>query len=297
MSLPREILPGRSYMLTRRTVQRQFLLRPDEETNNNFIYCLALASERTGVEVILPSVMSNHHHTGLFDRHGTIVDFMTYLHRLFALSQNALRGRNENLWSSDGPNLLLLVDTADVLDKLVYAATNPVKAGLVERVHQWPGVNGLSALLRDEPLTATRPRHFFSAEGDLPERVTLRLVIPPELGDAEVVRATLRERVEQFEEAAIAERARTGARVLGRRAVQRQDWRATPTTVEVHGQLQPRVAARNVWSRLEALARNADFLAAYRDAWRRWRAGLPALFPAGTYWLRRFANVPVASPG
>ena len=47
-------------MITRRCTQRQFLLRPDAITNQTFLYVLALAAERTGVEVILPSVQSNH---------------------------------------------------------------------------------------------------------------------------------------------------------------------------------------------------------------------------------------------
>lgn len=46
MSVPREVLPARFYMITRRCTQRQFLLRPDRETNNNFLYCLAEAAAR-----------------------------------------------------------------------------------------------------------------------------------------------------------------------------------------------------------------------------------------------------------
>jgi peptide deformylase len=34
-----------------------------------------------------------------------------------------------------------------VLDKLVYAAAKPVLDHMVERVHHWPGVKGLAALL------------------------------------------------------------------------------------------------------------------------------------------------------
>ena len=37
MTLPREVIPGRFYMVTRRCTQRLFLLRPDEETNNAFL--------------------------------------------------------------------------------------------------------------------------------------------------------------------------------------------------------------------------------------------------------------------
>lgn len=38
-----------------------------------------------------------------------------------------------------------LVDREAVLDKLVHTAANPVQDDLVDRVHHWPGVNGLSA--------------------------------------------------------------------------------------------------------------------------------------------------------
>jgi len=61
MTLPREVIPGRFYMVTRRCTQRQFLLRPDKETNNAFIYCLAEAAQRFDIDVILPIAMGNHH--------------------------------------------------------------------------------------------------------------------------------------------------------------------------------------------------------------------------------------------
>jgi hypothetical protein len=38
--LPRQVLPRRFYLITRRCCQRQFLLRPDPATNNAFLYCL-----------------------------------------------------------------------------------------------------------------------------------------------------------------------------------------------------------------------------------------------------------------
>jgi putative transposase len=108
-----------------------------------------------------------------------------------------------------------LVDSVDVMRKLVYAATNPVKDRLVERVHHWPGVNGLAALLGQRPLRATRPRHFFRPDGTLPEAVTVQLGLPPELGDPDQFLAELRQQVAAVEAAVAAERRRTGARVLG----------------------------------------------------------------------------------
>ncbi len=39
-------------MVTRRCAQRQFLLRPDEVTNQTFLFCLAYAAQKTGVRVL-----------------------------------------------------------------------------------------------------------------------------------------------------------------------------------------------------------------------------------------------------
>ena len=104
----------------------------------------------------------------------------------------------------------------------------------------------------------------------------------------------LRERVAAEEAAVAAERQRTGAGVLGRRTILRQSWRDFPTSREPRRNLRPRIAARNLWSRLEALRRDREFLAAYRDARARWIDGDAIPFPVGTYWLRQFAHVPLA---
>lgn len=74
----------------------------------------------------------------IYDRHGTFPAFTEHFHKLIAKCQNALRGRWENMWSSQQVCVVRLVDPADVMSKLVYAATNPVKDRLVERVHHWP---------------------------------------------------------------------------------------------------------------------------------------------------------------
>jgi REP element-mobilizing transposase RayT len=295
MSLPREVIPGRFYMITRRCTQRQFLLRPDEETNNAFLYCLAEAAQRCNIAVLLTCAMSNHHHTVIFDRDGTVPAFTEHFHKLLAKCQNAWRGRWENLWSSEQVCVVHLVDPGDVMRKLVYVATNPVKDRLVEKAHHWPGVNGLVALLGGRTLHATRPRHFFRPGGRMPAAVTLSLALPPELGDPQPLLAELRAQVAATEAAATAERLRTGARVLGRRAILRQSWRACPASTAPRRNLRPRLAARSQWSRIEALRRNREFLAAYREARAHWLAGAAAQFPVGTYWLQRFAHVPLAS--
>jgi putative transposase len=295
MTLPREIVPGRFYLITRRCTQRQFLLRPDKETNNAFIYCLAVAAARCEIDVLLPCAMSNHVHTVVYDPRGNLPAFTAHFHKLLAKCQNALRGRWENMWASEQVCCVRLVDPADVMRKLVYTATNPVKDRLVERAHQWPGVNGLTELLGQRPLRATRPRHFFRPDGAMPAEVALHLVLPPDLGDPDRFRAALRDQVAAAEAVVAAERRRTGAGVLGCRAIRRQSWRDSPTTCEARRTLRPILAARSPWSRLEALQRNREFLEAYREARRLWLAGEASTFPIGTYWLRRFAHVPLAT--
>lgn len=294
MSIPRQVLPDRFYLVTRRCTQRQFLLRPDPGTNNAFTYCLIEAALRTQIEVLLPCAMSNHHHTVIYDRFGRYPEFVEHFHKMFARCQNAFRGRWENLWASEQVCVVRLVGRDDVMDKLVYTATNPVKDGLVDRVHHWPGVNGLHALLAGRSITATRPWHFFRKEGAMPATVELRLQIPPELGPEADVLAELQQRVAATEEAFAAERQRTGQRVLGRRAVLRQAWWHRPTSFAPRRNLRPRVAARSKWARIEALQRNRAFLVDYAAARDAWRCGSSVMFPWGTYWLRRFAGVPIA---
>jgi hypothetical protein len=108
------------------------------------------------------------------------------------------------------------------------------------------------------------------------------------------VLAELRDRVRAVEAAHEAERRRTGRRVLGRRAVLQQSWRGYPSSVEPRRNLRPQVAGRSKWSRIEALLRNRAFIEDYVLAREAWREGRRAVFPLGTYWLRRFAHVVVA---
>ena len=296
MTAPRPVLPGRCQFDTRRCTQRQYLLRPDKETNNAFVYCLAEAAQRYGMIIMLEQMMSNHHHTVRIDPHGREVEFREHFHKMMAKCQNALRGRWENLWASVEPCNVEVMTLDDLLDKLVYTATNPVKDGLVEKVHHWPGPNFLKALLTGKPLRAHRPKHFFRKDGPMPAEVELVLKLPDDFENKAEFLAELQRRVTAVEEECARERQRTGRRVLGRRGVLRQSWRESPTSREPRRGLRPRVAARNKWLRIAMLQRNQQWAADYRDAFEKFRAGLPAEFPYGTYWLKRFANVTVKPP-
>jgi hypothetical protein len=72
-----------------------------------------------------------------------------------------------------------------------------------------------------------------------------------------------------------------------------------PYVFTEHGavMLSPRVACKNTWARVEALQRNQAFIDRYREARADHLAGREAIFPAGTWWLHRFAGVKCAELG
>jgi REP element-mobilizing transposase RayT len=280
-------------MLTRRCTQRQFLLRPDRETNNAFIYCLAVAAQRYGIAVLNFVQMSNHLHDLIYDRFGTAPAFYEHFHKLLARCINAFRGRWENFFATEQTSVVRCETQDALIDKLVYIATNPVNDDLVERVDDWPGASGYRALLEQTPLRATRPRHFFAEDGDMPEEVTLELVIPPELGDREQILAAVQARVADVEAEHARKRATTGKQVVGRYAILRQSWRDSPSSREPRRGLRPTIATRSLWARLEAIQRKREFIAASRMARRALLARSPIPFPFGTYRLRHLVGVEV----
>jgi putative transposase len=294
MTLPRQVVPGRDYMITRRCSERRFFLRPDEDTNNAFIYCLALAAIRAKVQAIFAVAMSNHHHTGIHDPDGNFPIFTEHFHGLLARCQNAHLGHFENFWSCEPTSVVHLVEPNDILEKMSYAFTNPTAADLVDSVEEWPGVTTFHATLSGGHITATRPKHFFRDDGDMPEVVTLPIVRPvgfENLGQEEwanLVTGLVRAKEADHRQ----RRAAQGIIVLGRDGVLRQDPFDHPASHASRFQMSPQVAAKNKWARIETLKRNRSFIERYRDAFLGHVAGLAnVVFPFGTYWMRRFGKV------
>jgi REP element-mobilizing transposase RayT len=291
MSLPRAIVPGATHLITRRCTQREFLLKPSKLTNQIFLYCLAVAAQRTGVLVHAVCALSNHHHTVASDPHGRLPEFYGWLHEFVAKALNASYGRWEGLWSSAATSVVRLYGADAVLDKIAYTIVNPVAAGLVSHHTQWPGV----LLYRPGHMTVERPKGFFRDNGPTPPEVTLELVAPP-IGstDADAVDVIGRCVAAREAEHRAAFRDQ-GRRFLGRAAVLAQRVTDRPTTREPRRTLSPCVACRDRWARIEALQRCKQFIADYRDAWRRWCAGArDAVFPPGTYLMARRFDVAIA---
>jgi hypothetical protein len=265
-----------------------FLLRPDAVTNQTFLYCLALAARRYGIEINWVAVESNHYHAGIHDVRGNYPEFLRYFHSLLARGINAHRGRWENLWATEQASVVELVSADAVFEKQIYGLTNPVKDHLVDKVHNWPGVSSLRYQLSRGSVTVKRPKHFFNPNGGLPEEITLQFVRPRgfEHLTEEQWKAKLSNAIADKEREFAAKRAAKGIRLLGSRAVRDQSPFSSPTTFTKRRGLSPRIATRNKWLRVEAAQRNKQFATQYRDALSRFRSGEDVLFPAGTYLLR-----------
>ncbi|HET9598989.1 MAG TPA: hypothetical protein VFP65_25680 [Anaeromyxobacteraceae bacterium] len=294
MTAPRQVLPG-TYLVTRRCAQRQFLLTPSAITNQVFLYLLAVAAGRYGVEVHAFCILSNHYHLVVTDAHARLPAFQQFLDGLVARAVNASLGRWEAFWAPDSYSAVRLATAADVIEKIAYVLVNPVAAGLVASGDLWPGLRSAPALIGGDALEVERPEHFFDPAGPLPDRVRLRVTTPSGFGSADRLRAELAPAIARREDEARAEwHARGG--FVGARRVLAQEPTARARSTEPKRALNPRVAVHDKWKRIEVLGRLVEFLRAYRRAWLARRAGeRDALFPAGTYQLRVMHGVPCAA--
>ncbi|HEU0030482.1 MAG TPA: hypothetical protein VFQ53_07615, partial [Kofleriaceae bacterium] len=279
MTRPREVVPGRFYLITRRCAQRQFLLRPDKVTNDVFAYCLATSADHYKIDVIATCAMSNHHHTVIFDRDGRYPEFLENFHRLTARCMNLVRNkRRENFWSSEQVNVVWLADRAAVIEKICYTLVNPVRHNMVADARQWPGVNTYRNLMNGTAIKVRRPRMFFRpiATERQPDEVELRMKLPPELLNgrtrAELL-ADIKDHMDFAHEYWLAHHAKKGRRPVGRDRARTQSWEDFPPQDPNHRQwklkrnrVKPTRATRDKLRQQECAARSREFRAAYREA-------------------------------
>ena len=297
MTAPRQVLPGASYLITRRCAQRQYLLRPSEITNDVFLFVLAVAARRFGIMVHAFCVMSNHFHLLVTDTEARLPEFQQYLDALVARAVNSSFGRWEAFWAPNSYSAVKLVSPDDIVEKTAYVLANPVSAGLVRTGRLWPGLWSDPERIGAGPTDVHRPDHFFSKnKSTLPKTLAFELTAPPGFDTAEEFRSRVI--------TALAERERDAERRVGRRGflgvarVLKQNPMARPGSVEPRRNLNPRVAARNTWMRIAALASRVEFVRAYRSALAARRAGkLDVVFPAGTYLLLVMHGVPCEAFG
>ena len=295
MTLPRQVLPHATYLVTRRCIGRRFLLRPDSRLNNIFAYCLALAVEKYGIQLHAACAMSNHYHLVLTDPRGVLPDFVAWLNRQLAMCVKRLRNWDEVVWEPNVPfSGVELTGSAEVLDKVAYVLLNPVSAGLVCDPESWPGFLATVNTLRGGTFRAERPSVWFTKGAT--STATLKLTPPRCFPDRDLFFEAL--------EALIAKRVvevrdrfrRRGRRCIGRRRVRRTPVFGRPSTRKKRFGTSPTFSALTRQRWLAAVQRLRGFREAYRTAYHAWRGGKRDVeFPLGTWWLARRAGAVVAA--
>ena len=298
MSAPRRIVPETTYLLSRRCFGRQFLLRPSDKVNRIFKFCLAVAAEKTGVLLHNYCVMSNHYHVVATDVRGNLPTFMHWLNEYVAKCVNAELGRWESFWAPGSYSAVALVDREDVIGKMVYVFVNPVVARLVPRHDEWPGASSSLTDIDGDPEVVPRPEGFFRENGPVPESTNLQMVSPPAFdGVRSACLASVRSQILERELEVERQARQQGWRFLGIRGVLAQSPFSRPSTFEPRHGLNPRVASRDKWQRIETLQRLKHFLASYRAALKRFVEGdRTTVFPFGTYGMRVWFGVTCSGP-
>jgi REP element-mobilizing transposase RayT len=287
MTAPRQILEGTSYLVTRRCSERRLLLRPSKATTCMFAYILAVSAKRYGIRLHAWCVLSNHYHLVLTDPRANLPAFSQYLDSLVARAINATHGRWESFWAPNSYSAVVLETPDDVISKTAYVLANPVAAGLVEHGREWPGLWSAPEQIGGAPVSVERPKVFFRPNGPMPRFAPLRLHRPVGFESAADFDTQIAEALGALEAQAAERLAAEGRSFLGADWIRAQTATGRPAPGEPRRKLRPRLACRDKWKRVEALARLGTFAQAYREALARWRRGLrDTLFPAGTYQLR-----------
>ena len=293
-------VPGGTYLVTRTTSERRFFLRPDPVVGEVFTYCLFRAANMHGVLVHAVCVESSHFHVVVTDTRGELSEFMRWLDRHVALClvehyKTAHPGQNlEGIWSKQPFGATLLLTEAAIVDAIVYAITNPVKDGLVRDYRKWPGVVSRPSDWLRPVRYARRPVLYFDQDDEEHTEVPARVTIPPQFKDRdpEAFVRDVEAHIREAQRAAATTIAHEGRSFMGDKAVLRADPFASPTSARPKYQINPRVAAGGDKDALQrGITALTLFRETYREAWRKFRRGLKAVFPAGTYLMHRLYGV------
>ena len=293
MTLPQRVLPGTTYLVTRRCLDRRFYLVPSEETNAILLYALAYNAAKHGVEVHAFGYQSNHEHVELTDVRGVRPDFIRDLHRDIAMAMKELHGIPETMWSDAVTSSVELVNEAAQVDAALYILLNPVTAGLVARAQDWPGAVSLPGA---SVVNARRPKTYFSERR--PEHVELRITPPPAWsGTAQQWHEHITEQVAEGERTVAARRRCEGLAVLGATIVKHQRPFDRPRNRDrLEAKRNPVLAAGGDAVALKAaIAGLRAWRTTYREQRPRWTSDKRVAFPPGTWWVVQRAGAVAAA--
>jgi hypothetical protein len=235
----RMIVPGATVAVTRRTTHRKLLFTPfDEVVQQGWLYALGRAQEEHDVLLHHGTQQGNHTHTTVTPTEDNLPEFLRSVHRETArFTQETLLEHGYDapscVWDERPTHLMRCVDAGATTGWVLYSHLNPVSAGLVERVDDYPGFVSDLGLLKVGVIVVKRPPIYFGK--DQPEEVRLRFSPVPMLarafhGDLDGMVHWMRREARRMEDEHRRRRRESGQRVLGASVVKRIHPFAEPQT-------------------------------------------------------------------
>jgi hypothetical protein len=297
---PRKYSADSVYAEVQRTVDRQFLFKPDPTIRNIIGACAGRALRKYPVKLFWLDFNINHKQAGRAplsndpEHIQNLVRFDQLFNSLLARELNRHHHREGALYSTRNRSQEC-IDDPSLEQQLLYAVTNVVKDGLVDRVAHWKGVSSYQQLA-----TGERDRYryinwsrWWAAGGRRSKRSPEEFVewvevelspLPSWEGMKPAQRqAHFRRLVRQLEQELRAQREREGRRVMGPRKLARVDPRGRPLERKPRTP-QPLCHASTAAGRRQYEQDWREFLREYYAASARYRSGeWEVEFPAGTF--------------
>src|SRR6185312_11485193 len=261
--------------ITCRAVQGRYLFRPGPALNDLVAGVLGRAQRRYETTISAVFVMSSHLLL-LVDDAQEPSAFMRYFKSKLAREVNRLTGWRGPVFDRRYEMTVVTDEDAAQIERLRYILGQAVQANLVERVCQWPGVHSAGALIDGKPLTG----HWFDRTQEFIARLRRKDIGPMQFATAESVsfspipcwahlspelyRARIASLVEALETDAARERERTGAVVVGVKAILSRDPLYRPSSLARSPA--PRVHAATKAARKAFYEIYAAFVGAFREA-------------------------------
>jgi putative transposase len=300
-SRPRWIRPDAAYCEVQRTTDRQFFFKPDDQIRNIIGSAVGRAQKKYPVKLYWIDFNINHRQSGKAPLSGSpehldnLVKFDQLCNSLVARGINKLLGREGPLFSTHN-RVEEAIDDQSLEQQLLYAVTNPVKDGLVDRVAHWKGFSSYEQLAtgkvdRYPYIEWTAWHRAGGARGRKPPEaftkwaeVKLTPIPAWEHLPEHKRQALFRRRVRQLEQDYRAERERENRTVMGPRKLARIDPRDRPRNPPKKRGSQPLCHSSTLEGRREYEERWRAFLDRYYYASGMWMQGVRDVeFPAGSY--------------
>ncbi len=299
MSLPFPFEKGMTYHLVQKCITGNLLLNPSLKVNKAVAYIVSETCAKYGIVLSSYCVLSNHYHFIVTDTERRLPEFLASLNSQIALCLNCLFERQGQFWTVEPIGKIRLIDEEAILEAIVYTIVNPVAAGLVSAVEEWPGLVSLPKNLAGGKLQAARPDWYFDKKRK-PEYSEIILKLPPQLigkFTEEEFRIEISRRVNERVEEIREQRKGEQKPFLGAKNVLRRNRNRSAKKKQPKKKFNPTFSCKDKNLRLKVIEELKRFRKNYRYAFERFRSGQrKVIFPYGTFKLERDAGVLCSDP-